>query len=156
MKKVAIKCTGPEQGARIIEYLVGLGGDNKHNRDGSAVGAFYYMRESGIIDWTYRCPYGYTEIKLPATPEIGPEGKLMWVWDEGDNNPKCRKRIVLWINESECIAVFSGDEESFLKRNSFTVWRWKHCAEIIEPEQVELTMEEVCQKLGMNVKIVKK
>lgn len=156
-KKVAIKCTSKEQGAKIIEYLVELGGRNEENRKGNALDYYYYIRESnGVVGHSSELPFGYTEIQLPTTQQIGPEGKLMWVWDGDGENPKNKKRIVIFINEFMCVAVSDGYERAFKNKKQASVCNWKHCAEIEEPEPVELTMEEVCQKLGMNVKIVKK
>jgi hypothetical protein len=156
MKKVAIRCTSPEQGAKIIEYLVGLGGRNSKQRTGIGYGGYYFINQDGVVDVGLSIPSGYTEIQLPTTPEIGPEGKLMWVWDGDGENPKTTKRIVIWLGGNRCMAINSGSELAFRAGDRIYGTSWDNCAEIEEPEQVELTMEEVCQKLGINVKIVKK
>jgi hypothetical protein len=156
MKNVAIKCTSPEQGAKIIEYLVKRGGRNIIGWDGSDVWSFYFINESGYIDFADSIPSGYTEIKLPSSEAIGPEGKLMWVWNGDGENPKNGKCIVLWIGEKLCMSVIPNGEDGFRHGLRVNGVCWDHCAEIDEePEVMEVTMAEVCAKFGMNVKIVK-
>ena len=84
MKKIAIKCKSPEHGKQIIQYLESIGGNNKHNANGSNTNAYYYLISENYIWQNMKLPEGYTEIELPIEiPELL-LGVLMEVSDYED------------------------------------------------------------------------
>lgn len=69
MEKIAIKVTSPEHGAKVVEYLKGLGGINHYNWGGEYLDEYYYIDKKGEIDITSVIPNGYTEAFLPEENE---------------------------------------------------------------------------------------
>lgn len=151
--KVAIKQLSNEHGKKVVSYLESIGGNNEQDLCGNVYNYYYFVNAFGNIDCSIKIPFDYTEITLPNQSE----GELMWVWDGDGKNPKDRKRIVIWRNEAMCVAVTNRFEDEFKNGKFFDITWYYHCAPIESEEVViELTMEEVCSKLGMNVKIVKR
>lgn len=80
--------------------------------------------------------------------------KRMYVWN-GENGPKYPSiRIVLWKEDSYCVAVEHSSERAFLRNETFTPYTWEHYEEITEPKMRPMTRNELVGFVTWNQHIV--
>ena len=144
-KEICIKGDGTEEyGKKIILYLESLGGYNLNWFNGSDKN-YYYINLHNIIGISGEIPSGYTEISLKKE---FPRKMLV-----SDNHLDWTERLVLGIFDIEydkpvCAEYYNPARS----KKSVITWRYAKEIEIVE----EMTLEEVCEKLGKKIKIITK
>lgn len=150
--KSVIRVLSVEHGAQVIQWFKNQGVATL-NFLGEAVGHYYGLNENGNFDHWRKLFDGYTEIMLPELPK---RGDKVLVWDYHENSA-VEKIFLAYIEEmsNPVICVTRDDEENFLNNKKVSACHWKHY-KLIEPiVEVELTLDEIAAKFGINVSQLK-
>ena len=154
LENKVIKVLNEEHGKKVIQWFKDQGIDTD-GLSGCLVGNYYGFNESiESLDYWVKIPTGYTVIELPN--ELPKSGDKILVWDSNDEKPK--ERIFFTYLEgtsAPILTVCQNDEERFLKNEVVDVIFWKHY-KLIEPKiEVEVTMDEIADKFGVDVSQLK-
>lgn len=152
-KQSVIKILSREHGAKVIQWFKDQG-LNTYGYTGECVGEYYGINFVGNVIRCSTIPEGYTEIQLPS--ELPKRGDKILVWDYSEKNAE--EKIFLTLIEgayNPIICVAADDEGKFLKNEVVRTVLWRHY-KLIEPiKEVELTLDEIATKFGINVSQLK-
>lgn len=109
--KIAFKSDGTaETGAKIINTLKGLGGNNPENFDGCARDAYYFITWDNKINWQYEIPNGY-DLNIDEPEPTFP--RQMWCWDSTEVDGQ----------EDEVLAIFPNRISQYKVIGTNTSWK---------------------------------
>lgn len=151
--KTVIKVLNAKHGKKVIQYWKNQG-FSENGFVGDTPDFYYGINSEGKLKHWGSIPNGYTEITLP--PDLPQKGDRILVWDEMYEKP--RERIFFAYLEGTkypVVAVSQSDEEKLLKNQVVDVVSWKNY-KLIEPiKEIELTLDEIATKFGINVEQLK-
>jgi len=86
-------------------------------------------------------------------PIISPENSILMMVGDYENGNMNERFVCAQVPNGKYIAYCHADKFSDIKSEDFTLWRYaKH---IQQPQEVELSMDEIAQKFGIDVSLLK-
>ena len=147
MKKVCYKGDGTKATAqKIREKLVSIGGRTEIWLTSCLGVNYYFINNSGVVDYSSQIPDGYT---LESLEEEYPYEA--WVWD--DNYKNKQKRVVFGYNEKLCLPYLcynSIENISDIKDSEMAVCvQWQHAEKRnIDKESIKEKIKEYTAEIN--------